>query len=173
MKRTLMMTAAFIFGGQMAFAAIDPQSLADSYVAEGYTYVEVKQGPTQTKLEGVKDGNYVEVVYDNETGSIISKDIQAADAEELAQTGVEIKTTDKDFEDITDEDGTDDAADTEDDNNNDQADTEDDNDDNASDDGDDGDNGDDGDSNDDGDDGGDDGDNSGGNDSSDGDGDCN
>ena len=121
MKRTLMMTAAFVFGGQMAFAAIDPQALADSYIAQGYTYVEVKQGPSQTKLEAVKAGNMVEVVYDNETGGIISQETQAADAEELAQTGVEIKSTDKDFEDNSDENDDDQGVDDGDDHDDDQA----------------------------------------------------
>ena len=99
-----MMTAAFIFGGQMAFAAIDPQVLADSYLANGYTFVEVKQGPTQTKLEALKGADVVEVVYDNGTGEIISQETQPADAEDLGRTGIKIKTTDKDFE-ITDDEG--------------------------------------------------------------------
>ena len=104
MKRTLMMTAAFIFGGQMAFAAIDAQTLADRYVAEGYSYVEVKQGPTQTKIEALKGSTVVEVVYDNASGEIISQETQAADGDELGRTGIEIKSTDKDFEDTDDED---------------------------------------------------------------------
>jgi hypothetical protein len=103
MKRTLMMTVAMIFTGQMAFAAIDPQALADSYVADGYTYVEVKQGPTQTKIEAVKGTSVVEAVYDNDTGEIISQETQTADAEEQARTGVEVRTTDGDFEDHGDE----------------------------------------------------------------------
>lgn len=111
MKRTLMMTTAMIFAGGMAFAAIDAQQLADSYIAEGYTSVEVKQGPTQTKVEAVKGTSLVEAVYDNATGEIISQETQPADAEELAQTGVEIKTTDEDFEDTTDENDDDDATD--------------------------------------------------------------
>ena len=88
----------------MAFAAIDPQVLADSYLANGYTFVEVKQGPTQTKLEALKGANVVEVVYDNGTGEIISQETQPADAEDLGRTGIKIKTTDKDFE-ITDDEG--------------------------------------------------------------------
>ena len=141
MKRTLMMTAAMIFTGQMAFAAIDAQQLADSYIADGYTSVEVKQGPTQTKVEAVKGTSMVEAVYDNATGDIISQETQPADAEELAQTGVEIKTSDRDFEDLGDE------------NDDDQADTDDDDHDDADDDSEDGDNDDgDDDGNDDGDD---------------------
>jgi uncharacterized membrane protein YgcG len=115
MKRTLMMTAAMIFTGQMAFAAIDPQALADSYVADGYTYVEVKQGPTQTKIEAVKGTSVVEAVYDNDTGEIISQETQTADAEEQARTGVEVRTTDGDFEDHGDENDDPQAGDEDDD----------------------------------------------------------
>jgi hypothetical protein len=111
MKRTLMMTAAMILTGQMAFAAIDPQVLADSYIADGYTSVEVKQGPTQTKIEAVKGTSVVEAVYNNATGEIISQETQPADAEELARTGVEVKSTDKDFEDNGDENDDDQATD--------------------------------------------------------------
>ncbi len=98
MKRILMTTAALFFTGQMAMAAIDPQALADGYVAEGYTYVEVKQGPTQTKLEAIKGTVKTEVVYDNATGDIISQESQTANAADASQTGVEIKTTTRDFE---------------------------------------------------------------------------
>lgn len=115
MKRTLMMTAAMIFTGQMAFAAIDAQQLADSYITEGYTFVEVKQGPTQTKIEAVKGASIVEAIYDNETGEIISQEIQAADAEEQARTGVEVKTTDKDFDDSANDNNDDQAGDEDDD----------------------------------------------------------
>jgi hypothetical protein len=99
MKRILMTTAALFFTGHMAMAAIDPQALADSYVADGYTYVEVKQGPNQTKLEAIKGTVKTEVVYDNATGDIISQESQTASATDAAQTGVEIKTTTRDFED--------------------------------------------------------------------------
>ena len=99
MKRILLTTAALFMTGHMAMAAIDAQSLADSYIAEGYTYVEVKQGPTQTKLETIKGTAKTEVVYDNATGDIISQETQTASATDAAQTGVEIKTTSRDFED--------------------------------------------------------------------------
>jgi hypothetical protein len=128
MKRTLMMTAAFVFGGQMAFAAIDPQALANSYLAEGYTFVEVKQGPTQTKLEAVKGATVVEVVYDNGTGAIISQETQAADADEIGRTGVQVKTTDKDFEDTDDEDDEDEEDEDEDEDDEDEDEDEDDDD---------------------------------------------
>jgi hypothetical protein len=138
MKRTLMMTAAMMFTGHMAFAAIDPQALADSYIADGYTSVEVKQGLTQTKIEAVKGTSLIEAVYDNASGEIISQETQPADAEELARTGVEVGTADEDFADNSDENDGDQATDEGDDH-------ADENDDGGNDDGDgsDGDNGDD------------------------------
>lgn len=102
--KLLMFTAAAALSANMAFAAIDAQALADGYIKDGYTYVEVKVGPTQTKVEAVKDGTVTEVIYSNETGKIISQETQAADEEESALTGVEIKTVDEDFEDTDDED---------------------------------------------------------------------
>ena len=109
LRTTLMMfTAATALTATVAFAAINAQALADSYIADGYTYVEVRQGPTQTKLEAVKGSSFVEVIYSNETGAIISQETQLAGAEEMGKTGVEIKTASEDFEDVSDED--DDAA---------------------------------------------------------------
>jgi hypothetical protein len=100
--RLMLFTAAMTFSAGMAFAAIDAQSLADSYIAEGYTYVEIKQGPTQTKLEAIKDGTYVEVVYSNETGEILSQETQAVDPEDAAKTGIEIKLVGAESEDEID-----------------------------------------------------------------------
>jgi len=137
MKRTLMMTAAFIFGGQMAFAAIDPQALADSYIAEGYTYVEVKQGPTQTKLEAVKGDVKVEVVYDNTTGGIIKQETEQVDDDYIGKTGIEIEDTDRDFEDNDDDEDDDEDEDDEDEDEDDDDDDDNDDDDSDEDDSDD------------------------------------
>jgi phosphopantothenoylcysteine synthetase/decarboxylase len=105
--RLMLFTAAAALSANMAFAAINPQTLADSYIAEGYTYVEVKVGPTQTKLEAVKGDRMVEVVYDNATGDVINSEFQAADDDYVGRTGVEIDTSDKDF---SDDDGSDDES---------------------------------------------------------------
>lgn len=97
--RLMLFTAAAAFSANMAYGAIDPQALADSYTAAGYSYVEIKQGPTQTKIEAIKDGVVVEAVYSNDTGAIISQDSQAVDPENAAKTGVEIKMVGADSED--------------------------------------------------------------------------
>jgi hypothetical protein len=100
-KLTLFAATTALSAG-MVFAAIDPKALADRYLAEGYSFVEIKQGPTQTKLEAIMDTTQVEVIYSNETGEIISQESQPADAEYLNRTGVEIKLTRNDFEEVGD-----------------------------------------------------------------------
>jgi hypothetical protein len=109
--KLMMFTAAAALSANMAFAAIDAQSLADSYIAEGYTYVEVKVGPTQTKLEAVKGERKAEVIYDNATGDVIKSEFEDADADYIGRTGVEIDTSDKDFEDADDDEDDDDEMD--------------------------------------------------------------
>ncbi len=109
--KLMMFTAAAALSANMAFAAIDAQALADSYIAEGYTYVEVKVGPTQTKLEAVKGDRKVEVVYDNATNDIIKQEFEAADSDYIGRTGIEIDTSNKDFEDGDDDENDDDEMD--------------------------------------------------------------
>ncbi len=115
--KLMLFTAATALSATMAFAAINPQALADKYVAEGYTYVEVKTGPTQTKLEAVKGNRKVEVVYDNATGEVIKSEFEDADDDYIGKSGVEIDSSNKDFEDNDNSDGDDD--DSEDDDNDD------------------------------------------------------
>lgn len=113
--KLMMFTAAAALSANMAFAqaAIDPQSLADAYLAEGYSYVEVEVGPTQTKIAAVKGDTKVEVIYDNATGAIIKQESELADQEYLGRTGIEIDQSDEDFEDGGDDDEGDDAEDDE------------------------------------------------------------
>ncbi len=95
--RLMMFTAAAALTGTMAYAAIDGQSLAQSYLDAGYSYVEVKVGPTQTKLEAIKDSVHVEVVYDNATGAIVTSEQQAADPADVGRVGTEVKVVGDDF----------------------------------------------------------------------------
>lgn len=98
-SRLMIFTAAVALSANMAFAAIDAQSLADDYIAQGYSFVEVKQGPTQTKVEAIKGTSKVEVIYDNETGAIVKQESDTADAEDQARTGTQVRTVDEDFAD--------------------------------------------------------------------------
>ncbi|MFN5996112.1 MAG: PepSY domain-containing protein, partial [Paracoccaceae bacterium] len=111
--RLLSYTAAIALTAGAAFAAIDGNQLADDYLAEGYTFVEVKVGPTQTKVEAIKGDSKVEVIYDNETLEIIKKETETADGDDVGRTGKQVRKVDRDFED--DGDGDDDEDDHDDD----------------------------------------------------------
>lgn len=96
-------TAITLFAGA-AFAAIDGSQLADAYLAEGYDFVEVKVGPTQTKVEAIKGGIKVEVIYDNATLAILKREREVADRDDQGRTGSQVRTVNKDFEDDDDDD---------------------------------------------------------------------
>jgi hypothetical protein len=102
--RLMLYTAAVALSANMAFAAIDATALADAYLAEGYDFVEVKVGPTQTKVEAIKGTTKVEVIYDNETQAIIKQEQETADSDDVGRTGKEVKTVGEDFEDGDDDD---------------------------------------------------------------------
>ncbi len=111
-SKLMLFTAAAALSANMAFAAINPETLAAAYQAEGYTYVEIKVGPTQTKLEAVKGDRKVEVIYDNASGDVIKQEFDSAD-DYSGRTGVEIQTAARDFEDDSSDsnDDEDDASD--------------------------------------------------------------
>ena len=112
--KLMIYTAAAALTAHMAFAAIDPQTLADEYIGWGYSYVEIKQGPTQTKVEAVKGDVKIEVIYDNASGEIIKEETEAA-GDYAGRTGVEIDFRDEDFEDNDDENDDDEDEDDNDD----------------------------------------------------------
>lgn len=102
--RFLCYGAAIMLTTGAAFAAIDGNALADSYLAEGYTFVEVKVGPTQTKVEAIKGSSKVEVIYDNETQAIINSEQERADADEVGRQGKQVRDVTRDFEGDDDSD---------------------------------------------------------------------
>ena len=104
MKRTLMMTAAFIFGGHMAFAALTTDTVVTDLTALGYTRIEIKTGPTQMKVEAIRGTEKLEVIYDIESGDILKQEIESVDAGDDIAPGVEISTDDEDFVDGDDDD---------------------------------------------------------------------
>ncbi len=96
--KLLCYTAAVLMTAGTAFAAIDGNALADSYLAKGYDFVEVKVGPTQTKVEAIKGTTKVEVIYDNETQEIIKSEQETAEGDEVGRTGKQVRTVNRDFE---------------------------------------------------------------------------
>ena len=85
--KLLTYTAAVALSASVAFAAVDGNAIADAYLAAGYDFVQVKVGPTQTKVEAIKGDSKIEVVIDNATGSSIKTEQEPADADEIGLSG--------------------------------------------------------------------------------------
>lgn len=138
MKRLFLTTSAagLVLGGA-AWAQsqnVDVRTLADRYINDGATYVEVYQGPTQIKVEATQGNQTLEVVYDAATGAILYTELDPADAEDMRRSGVEFNREDRDFTLDDDDDDDDDSYDDDDDGYDDDDDDDDDSDDRGGDD---------------------------------------
>ena len=102
MKRTLLFSVAAMFAGHMAFAAISTDTITADLLAQGYTRVEIKQGPTQIKVEAVRGTETLELVYDIESGAILKTDTGEVYPGENTTPGVEVSTGGRDFVDGAD-----------------------------------------------------------------------
>lgn len=121
-RKPLLMSAAMILTGSMAQAQINPQALADSYVAQGYSRVEVTVGPNDIKVEAIQGMTEVEVIYDRATGAILARESGRASLRDMLSTGVEVRERnrdalrDDDDAEGDDDNGSDDDEDDDDDN---------------------------------------------------------
>ncbi len=99
MKRNLLLTAAVIIFASTATAqtAVTPENLVAQYQAAGASRIEVKVGPTQTKVEAITGGIKEEVIYDSATGAVLKREIEAVDGNDNNNPGVQIRTVDSDF----------------------------------------------------------------------------
>ena len=114
--RLMLFTAALALSAGMARAAITGNDVVRSYQEAAYNHIEVKEGPTQIKVEAIKDGVVIEVVYDKVSGEVIKTESRNASADETGRTGVELRTTREDFigdggDDRDDDDSDDDSGD--------------------------------------------------------------
>ncbi|MGL6212134.1 MAG: PepSY domain-containing protein [Paracoccaceae bacterium] len=117
---------ALLFTGA-AMAAVNTDAVIADLQAQGYTSIEVKNGPSQVKVEAIRGTEQVEVVYDKDTGAVLKSEVGPVDTDEDADDGVSIRNEEDDFvdgdrndsdddEDDSDEDGdSDDDADSDDD----------------------------------------------------------
>jgi hypothetical protein len=121
--RALLLSAALVLTAPMAMAAVTTTEVVDSYRSQGYSWIEVKQGPTQIKVEAVKGSEKVEVVIDIETGAVLKQETERASTRDQGRTGVDVSTRDEDFvgrdddddDDRNDDDDDDDGRDDDDD----------------------------------------------------------
>lgn len=112
MKRRLVFFGALAaVAGNSAMA----QGLNDQIVTTlqdmGFTRIEIETGLTQTKVEALRSDVKLEVVYDQETGRIITQEQDRVDADDDTTPGIEISQGDEDFVDETGEELDDDDED--------------------------------------------------------------
>ncbi|WP_159082342.1 PepSY domain-containing protein [Paragemmobacter aquarius] len=118
---TAMALGAAFASGAMAQDALTRTNIVSqlqSQIGSGIVAAEVKFGPTQVKVEVIDaNGNKVETVYTDQNGVLvpIKTETEAADAEDMSKSSVEVKSVTKDFEDRDDGDDSDDDIDGEDD----------------------------------------------------------
>lgn len=82
---------ALIMSATFAHAAITSDDLIAQYQAQGYTRIEIKVGSTLAKVEAIKDGQKVEVLYDLVSGTILKSETEAVRAGENVRPGVEVR----------------------------------------------------------------------------------
>ena len=88
---------AMAFSSSMAFGAITTDQLISEYQTNGYSYIEVKSGLSQIKVEAVKDGNRIEVIYDIATGAPIKTSTYSVGTIVTPDPGVRLRNTNRDF----------------------------------------------------------------------------
>jgi hypothetical protein len=122
MKRILLASTAAL--SLLAGAALAQSSVAEQVIsglqAQGFTRIEVKQGPTQLKVEAIQGDTKVEYVYDLASGDVLSQETERVDDDDDTAPGVEIDREEEDFVSVPgavmdDDDGDDDGSDDDDD----------------------------------------------------------
>lgn len=124
MKRIFLIAAMLALPSTVALAAIDTDGLISSYQAEGYTTIEVTRGLSETKVEAIREGAKIEVIYDNATGAVLKRESGSAEPGDDIRPGVTLRDRNRNF--LNDDDGDDDGDDMNDDRNDDRDDDRDD-----------------------------------------------
>src|SRR5690349_21341182 len=95
MKRILLASVAML--GLSASAGL-AQSTADQIVAglqaQGYSHIEVTQGPSQIKVEAIRGQTKLEYVYDRVTGAILKQEVERVGADDDTSPVVEVRDGD-------------------------------------------------------------------------------
>ena len=102
--RMILIAAALSLTGGAALA-LTAQDVINTLSAAGYTRIEVKTGPTQTKVEAIRGAEKLEVIYDNASGNTLKSEVQAVEPGEDIAPGVSIRDRKHDFLNAHDGDG--------------------------------------------------------------------
>ena len=97
MKLRVLGLVAALMMASPALAAWDVDAITQQFQADGFTRIEVKIGPTQAKVEAIKEGTKVEVIYDLATGDVLKRESEVISADDSSATGVFVRNTVRDF----------------------------------------------------------------------------
>ena len=106
--RLLLTTAIFTLSASVVAAQGVAEQVVSQLQAQGFTRIEVKQGPTQVKVEAIRGNTEVEYIYDLSTGQLLSREVGRVDAGDDTRPGIEYDRRDEDF--IGDNDDDDDDS---------------------------------------------------------------
>lgn len=97
MKKS-MITLAFglMISASGAFAITADEVISD-FQGQGFTRTEVRVGPTQIKVEGIRGTEKVEVIYDRATGQVLKTETELVSAGENTAPGVSVRERNRDF----------------------------------------------------------------------------
>jgi len=105
MKRRFALTVTTaMFLGTSAWADAFTDQIVTNLQQLGYTYIEVKDGPTQVKVEAVQGGQKIELVFDRSTGAILKQQVGRSSFADRNKSGVEVDQTNRVFVDGSDDD---------------------------------------------------------------------
>lgn len=97
MKCVLLATTAAL---ALMVTTAEAQTVAEQVVAglqaQGFERVEVTRGPTQVRIEGIRQDMKVELVYDAGTGELLSREVEEVDGDDYAP-GVDLDRDEEDF----------------------------------------------------------------------------
>lgn len=89
-------TLAAVLPASAALAGFNLDTRISQLQAEGYDRIEVKDGPTQTKIEAMRGNEELEEVYDEATGELLERETEMPSDDDMSP-GVKIRQVDKDF----------------------------------------------------------------------------
>jgi len=91
MKRILLTSVAML---ALTASAGLAQSATDQIVSglqvQGFTRIEIDEGPTQIKVEAIRGTTKVEYVYDRSTGVVLSEEVERVGADDDTTPGVDV-----------------------------------------------------------------------------------
>lgn len=102
MQKSLALSTAFALWSVAAQADGFTDAVLAKFQERDFDFIEVKEGPTQVKVEAIRGTQKLEVIYDRATGNILKQEQEAADADEIGRSGVEFDRRSADFLDSDD-----------------------------------------------------------------------